>query len=454
MAYPRVSPARRAAHAALLRAASSRSHLDLTLAAVPELRDLDSRDAGLALELAAGTLKRRGTLDAVLERCSAHPLKKVSPTALAALRMGAYQLLYLDRIPAHAAVDESVALIGKEGSGTRGFVNAVLRRVSAEGRGILGELTAGDDLRSVALRHSYPLWLARQWTEEYGPQAAAELMEAGNDAPERCLRVNPLVGTREGAIERLAEDKVTATPVEGFPEALVVDGPPVERTAAFRDGLVTPQSRGSQLAGRVAAESVGPGAAVADLCAAPGLKTAQLAAAPPARLLAVEEDQQRAAELRTFLERLRVTGAEVIAGDALKLSAREDGAFDAVLLDAPCTGLGTLSSRADLRWRRHRADVDRLANLQRRLLRRAAALVRPGGALTYSVCTLTRAETLDVIDDLLESGGWTLDDLGAQFPSLAHLERVGTLLTWPPRDRTSGFFIARLRRDVRVAWSS
>jgi 16S rRNA (cytosine967-C5)-methyltransferase len=448
MAHSEVSPSRRAAHAALLRAAASRSHLDLTPAAVPELRDLDSRDAGLAMELAAGTLKRRGTLDAVLERCSTHPLKKVSPAALAALRMSAYQLLYLDRVPAHAAVGESVALVGKEGAGTRGFVNAVLRRVSAEGRDILTELTTGDDLRSVALRHSYPLWLARQWTEEFGPQAAAELMEAGNAAPERCLRVNRLVGTLEEAVERLANDEVKGTPVEGFPEALVMEGPPVERMAAFRDGLITPQSRGSQLAGRVAAESVGPGAAVADLCAAPGLKTAQLAAALPARLLAVEEDEQRAAELRTFLERLRVTGAEVVVGDALELSIQEDGAFDAVLLDAPCTGLGTLSSRADLRWRRHRADVDRLANLQKRLLHRAAALVRPGGALIYSVCTLTRAETLDVIDDLLESGGWTLDDLGAQFPRFVHPERGGTLLTLPPRDRTSGFFIARLRRDA------
>jgi 16S rRNA (cytosine967-C5)-methyltransferase len=448
MADPAVSPARRAAHAALLRAAASHSHLDLNPAAVPELRELDSRDAALAMELAAGTLKRRGTLDAVLERCSAHPLKKVSTAAVAALRMGAYQLLYLDRVPAHAAVGESVALVDREGAGTRGFVNAVLRRVSADGRDILTELTSSVDLKSVALRHSYPLWLARLWTDEFGAQAAAELMEAGNCAPERCLRANLLAGTRDSAVERLAGDGVAATPVDGFSEALVITGPPMERTAAFREGLVTPQSRGSQLAGRVAAEAVRPGAAVADLCAAPGLKTAQLAAASPARLLAVEKDERRATEMRLTLTRLRVSGAETIAGDALDLSATEDGAFDAVLLDAPCTGLGTLSSRADLRWRRYRADVDRLADLQRRLLRRAAALLRPGGALTYSVCTLTRAETLAVIDDLLSSGGWTLDDLGAQFPKFVHPERGGTLLTWPPRDHTTGFFIARLRRDA------
>lgn len=448
MAHPSVSPARRAAHAALLRAASSRSHLDLTLAAVPELRDLDSRDAALAMELAAGTLKRAGTLDAVLERCSAHPLKKVSTGALAALRMGAYQLLYLDRVPAHAAVGESVALVAREGTGTRGFVNAVLRRVSADGRDILAELTAGDDLKSVALRHSYPLWLARMWTNEFGDQAAAELMEAGNCAPERCLRVNLLAGTRDTAIELLAGDGVAATPVEDSPEALLIEGPPMERTAAFREGLVTPQSRGSQLAGRVAAEAAGPNAAVADLCAAPGLKTAQLAATSPSRLLAVEEDERRAAEMRLTLARLRVSAAEVIVGDALELPVEEDGTFDAVLLDAPCTGLGTLSSRADLRWRRHRADVERLAGLQRRLLRRAAALVRPGGALTYSVCTLTRSETLEVIDDLLSFGGWALDDLGAQFPKFAHPERSGTLLTWPPRDHTTGFFVARLRRHA------
>jgi 16S rRNA (cytosine967-C5)-methyltransferase len=448
MAHPSVSPARRAAHAALLRAASSRSHLDLTSAAVPELRDLDSRDAALAMELAAGTLKRGGTLDAVLERCSTHPLRKVSTGALAALRMGTYQLLYLDRVPAHAAVGESVALVAREGTGTRGFVNAVLRRVSAQGREILSELTAGDDLKSVALRHSYPLWLARMWTDEFGDQAAAELMEAGNCAPERCLRVNLLAGTREAAVARLAGDGVAAAPVQDFPEALTIEGPPMERTAAFREGLVTPQSRGSQLAGRVAAEAAGPNAAVADFCAAPGLKTAQLAAISPSRLLAVEVDERRAAEMRLTLTRLQVRSAEVIVGDALELPVEEDGTFDAVLVDAPCTGLGTLSSRADLRWRRHRADVERLAGVQRRLLRRAAALVRPGGALTYSVCTLTRAETLDVIDDVLLSGGWALDDLGTRFPKFVHPERGGTLLTWPPRDHTTGFFIARLRRQA------
>jgi 16S rRNA (cytosine967-C5)-methyltransferase len=447
MAHAKVSPARRAAYAALLRAASSRTHLDLTLSAVPELQRLDSRDAGLALELAAGTLKRRGTLDAVLQKHSAHPLGKVSPGAVAALRLGAYQLLYLDRVPAHAAVDESVALIAQEGAGTRGYVNAVLRRVSADGRSVLAELTAGDDPGAMALRHSYPLWLTQLFVKEFGALAGG-LMEAGNVAPERCLRINPLGGGREVAVARLAAGGVKATPVEGFVEAALIEGSPVERTAAFRDGLVTPQSRGSQLAGRVAAESVKAGAAVADLCAAPGMKTAQLAAARPARLLAVEQDERRAADLRATLLRLHVEGAEVMVGDALELPVEHDGAFDTVLLDAPCTGFGTLAARADLRWRRQPSDVGRLADLQLRLLRRAAALVRPGGALTYSVCTLTHAETLGVVDDLLADGSWALDDLGTQFPQFVHPERGGTLLTWPPRDRTSGFFVARLRREA------
>jgi 16S rRNA (cytosine967-C5)-methyltransferase len=210
--------------------------------------------------------------------------------------------------------------------------------------------------------------------------------------------------------------------------------------------LVTPQSRGSQLAGSVAAEAVRPGAAVADLCAAPGLKTAQLALARPGRLLAVEKDPQRAADLRRTLRRLGVVGYELIIGDALELPAELDGRFEVVLLDAPCTGLGTLAARADLRWRRRARDVPRLAALQRRLLDRAAALLRPGGALVYSVCTITRAETLGVVDGLLLRGGWILDDLGARYPAFAHPERGGMLLTWPPRHGTSGFFIARLRR--------
>jgi 16S rRNA (cytosine967-C5)-methyltransferase len=168
-----------------------------------------------------------------------------------------------------------------------------------------------------------------------------------------------------------------------------------------------------------------------------------------AHMTAVEVDEARAADLQTNLTRLGADAVEVVRADALELPESWDGTFDAVLLDAPCTGLGTLGSRADLRWRRHPQDVARLAKLQARLLARAAALVKPGGALTYAVCTVTRAETLGVVEPLLAGGGWAADDLGAVWPGMAHPEAGGFLLLLPPEAGSTGFFVARLRRRAR-----
>jgi 16S rRNA (cytosine967-C5)-methyltransferase len=210
---------------------------------------------------------------------------------------------------------------------------------------------------------------------------------------------------------------------------------------------VTPQSQGSQVAGVVAAAGAGPGARVLDLCAAPGTKTAQLfAAAPEALITAIDADELRLGVMRQNLDRLGAHGVEIVQGDVLDLPAAFDGSFDAVLLDAPCSGLGTLASRADLRWRRREADIARLAQLQRRLIRRAARCVRPGGVLTYAVCTLPQAETLGVVETLLAEGGWRVDDLGDAWPGMAHPSAGGYLLVLPPAHGASAFFVARIRR--------
>lgn len=258
--------------------------------------------------------------------------------------------------------------------------------------------------------------------------------------------MNPLRGSVEAAAERLGPAFTTAE-VEGLPEGLLYEGPSLERSAAFADGFVTPQSRGSQVAGAVAASCARADARVLDLCAAPGTKTAQLAGLlPHAKLAALDVDERRVDAMRRNLDRLRVRHVEVLHRDLLELPTSYDGAWDVVLLDAPCTGLGTLASRPDLRWRRRRDDVERLAALQRRLLLRAARCVSPGGALVYSVCTLPRAETLDVVAELLDRD-WVADDLGALWPGLAHPADARHLLVVPPAYGTTGFFVARLRRS-------
>jgi 16S rRNA (cytosine967-C5)-methyltransferase len=298
------------------------------------------------------------------------------------------------------------------------------------------------------VRLSYPPWLVRLVRADLGDDAALRLLEAGNAAPERCLRANRLRGGLPAAEEALAAEGIGVRGIGGLPDALLFDGPPLEPSRSFREGLVTPQSRGSQIAGIVAAGGVsGPGAAFLDLCAAPGAKTSQLAALlSEAEITAVEVDEARADELRANLARLGAGGVAIVRADVLEGRAEWAGAFDAVLLDAPCSGLGTLASRPDLRWRRRAPDVARLAESQKRLLTRAAAAVKPGGALTYAVCTVTRAETLGVVEPLLAAGGWTADDLGAAWPHLGHPASGGFLLALPPDGGSTGFFVARLRR--------
>ncbi len=443
-----VAPARAAALAVLLRLRAEGDRADDSLAALPELDALGERDRALANELVVGTVKRRASLDAVLAAFAKAPLSRTDGRVLEALRLAAFQLLFLDRVPAYAVVDDAVAQVKKQGARTQGFVNAVLRQVAREGRARFAALSEGDATRAWTIRYSCPEWLVRLLRSELGDEAAARFLAAAAEPPERCLRVNALRGGGAAARQALAAAGYTTRGVPGLPEALLYDGPPLERSAPFREGLVTPQSQGSQVAGLVAAASVPSGAALLDLCAAPGTKTAQLAAAlPHARLTAVDVDEVRLGRMRANLARLGATGADVRSADALDLPGSFTGAFDAVLLDAPCSGFGTLASRADLRWRRREADVARLAQLQRRLIRRAAVCVRPGGRLTYAVCTLPRAETVEVVDALLAEGGWALEDLGAAWPELRHPEAGGCLLVLPPAHGASGFFVARLRRE-------
>jgi 16S rRNA (cytosine967-C5)-methyltransferase len=352
---------------------------------------LDERDRAFAMQLAYGTVQRVRPLDFAIDTLGRRPVRKLDPPVRAALRLGAYQLGYMGSVPPHAAANESVELVRSAGfERAVSFTNAVMRRLGEGIGALLAKLDDGTP-QAAALKHSYPDWVAEAWWEEWGAETAIALMEAQNEPPERVLR--------EPTGELLAP---------------------------------WPQSRGSQLAG--AAVGAHAGERILDLCAAPGGKATQLAATG-ADVVAVEKHAGRARELE---ENAAGLGArlQVVNADALKLPD-DLGGFDRVLVDAPCSGLGVLNSRPDLRWR-----ANPLRGLQLDLLRVAAERVRPGGSITYSVCTIHRPENEDVADAL----GLPSDDLGAEFPEFAHPRRPGFLLTLPHVHGTSGFFVARLRR--------
>ena len=421
-----VSPARSCAFAVLRRVFEHGAYADRALAA--EAAELSERDRALAMRMSFGAVQRRATLDAVLEALTARSLGRLHPIVLAALRLGLFQLLFMDGIAEHAAVNESVELAKPAGVRSAGFTNAVLRRAAREGR----ELLSGFDDSTpagAAVLHSVPLWLAEQWWEELGAPQARALLAYVNEPAESALRVNTLRASAEAVAAALP---VSSRRSPELPEALVLGGPfDLHGSELWRQGAVMGQSRGSM---RVAAElAPSPGQRLLDLCAAPGAKSTHLAALIEDRgeIVAVERHPGRTRALERTCARMGAGSIRVQLGDALV--ARRDGPFEGVLLDPPCSGLGTLQSRPDLRWRASPESIVELAGLQRRMLEAAATATAPGATLVYSVCTVSSRETTAVVESFLVDHG--------DF----ELERSLQLL--PHRDRTDGFFVARLKRS-------
>jgi 16S rRNA (cytosine967-C5)-methyltransferase len=398
-----VSPARRAAFDTVLRVFEQDAYADRAFRTAAA--GLDTRDRALAQRLAYGTIQRVRTLDFVVEELGRRPVRKLDAPVRAALRLGSYELGFLDT-PQHAAVNEAVELVrAARLERAVAFTNAVLRRVAGGVEALLAGLPDG------ALKESYPDWIEEIWIRDFGCDEALELMRAQNEPME--------------TVVRLVYGEIDGEPTD-VPGAFRVDR--VDE-AAVGDGRIWPQSRGSQ----VAALAVGArdGDRVLDLCAAPGGKATQLAGA----VTAVEINPGRARELEANVRRLGVTNVSVLRADALELPTDLRG-YDRVLVDAPCSGLGVLASRPDLRWR-----AQPLAELQHRLLRVAAERARPGAAVVYSVCTLNADENEAIVD----ASGLEVEGLADEWPQFVHPRRPEFLLTTPHRHGTSGFFIARLR---------
>jgi 16S rRNA (cytosine967-C5)-methyltransferase len=422
-----VSPARACAFAVVRRVFEQGAYADRALHG--EAADLDARDRAFATALSFGTVQRRATLDHVTAAFSTRPPERLDPPILAAIRLGLLQLLFMGGVPEHAAVNESVELAKRSSRGGAGLVNAVLRRAARDGRSVLADLDETDPAQAAVL-HSVPDWLARLWWDELGGDEALALLRAVNEPAESALRVNTLVASREEVLAELPAG--AAHPAASLPEAVVLDGPfDAHGSALFERGAIMPQSRGSMLVSRTLEPE--PGDRILDLCAAPGAKTTHLAAlsGDSGEIVAVERHPGRAEALRRTCRRMGATRVRVQVADAA--APREDGPFDRVLVDPPCSGLGTLQSRPDVRWRADPAGIADLAALQARVLRAAAAVIAPGGTLLYSVCTISCAEGADVVESFLR-----------EQPEFRAEQPFRQLL--PHIDGTDGFFIARLRR--------
>ncbi|MBU2697154.1 RsmB/NOP family class I SAM-dependent RNA methyltransferase [Pimelobacter sp. 30-1] len=444
----RVDPARVAALEVLRAVRVEDGYTNLVLPAVLAQHGLSGRDAAFVTELAAGTVRRQATYDAVLAACIDRPLRKVESAVLDALRLGTHQLLAM-RVPAHAAISTTVDLVRAQVShGAGGFANAVLRKVSARDLDAwLADVApdaASDPHGHLAVAESHPRWVVDALAEAVGEDEVAALLAADNVPPRVTLVARPGRATR---------DELPGAPTPYSPFGVTLDGGDPAGVPAVAQGRAGVQDEGSQLVALAlaAAPVEGRDERWLDLCAGPGGKAALLAALAAERgaaLTGVELHHHRA----RLVARAAAAGpglAGVVQADATR-APFADASADRILLDAPCTGLGALRRRPEARWRRTPDDLVALVALQRAVLAEAVRVLRPGGALLYATCSPVLAETAEVVSAALAgTPGLRLDDVAAHLPAVpdAAGPLPGTVQLWPHRHGTDAMFLALLRRE-------
>ncbi len=409
---------------------------------------LDSRDQALAARLVYGTLAWQGYLDHLLAAFSKKAIGKLDVPIRCLLRMALLQMCKLDRIPTFAAVDTAVNLSKQHrGGSASGFVNAVLRRAARDWSSV--PLPNDGTAANLAVRLSHPLWLVERWLTTYGADDTEALLAANNEAAPTTLRVNRRRAERDTVLERLREAGVEAEACRFSPLGVILQsGARIETLPGFAEGWFSVQGEASQLVSLLAAPQ--PNTRVLDACAAPGGKTTHLAELmdDQGEVTALDIHGSGVTNIRAAATRLGLSIVKASRADAAAWPAPAEP-FDTVLVDAPCSGLGTLRQHPEIRWRRSAADIDALAQTQRAILTHMAPLVRRDGALIYSTCTLTREENEEQITTFLAAhGNFVVDDARPLLPAPAQelCDTVGFVHMLPHRHSLDGFFAVRLKR--------
>jgi len=429
------------------------AYADAVLGGQLDRTDLSAADRALATRLVYGTLSWQGRLDWHLGQVCTTPPASLDPWLRIILRLGLFQILFLDRIPAHAAVATSVDLARpfKRGAAT-GLVNATLRRAASDPDALTLPDPASDPLEARAVRWSHPRWLVELWADQFDAPDLDALLEANQSPAPTVLRVNTLRSDRDSLLAALnASGSIRARATHYSPAGIVLEGG--FHGAGIPPGSCTPQSEASQLVGYLCGGS--PGDRVLDACAAPGGKATHLATLMRNRgtIDALDVNARGIARMR---ERANALGVDIITThrmDARRIGAEgpryHAGMFDRILVDAPCTGLGTLRGHPELRWRAHADDLRTRATLQTEILRSVAPLCAPGGVLVYATCTITRFENEDVVARFrAEHPEFLVDDPRNGLPESMQslIDDSGVLRTRPDLHGLDGFFAARLRR--------
>ena len=413
---------------------------------------MPAADRALATELVYGTLRWRGRLDYLIAKALDRDISKLEPLVTSALRVGAYQLFFSDRIPANAAVDEAVRCVRAMGlERATGLVNAVLRRLAREGDAIELPKLETDPLDHLVHAGSLPLWLAERWLGEFGAEEAAALAATMNEPAPVTIRVNRTKTTREVLLPELIERFPDAKPCRYAPDGIILGRKgDAGQDATFLSGQISVQDEASQLVVHLLDPQ--PGERILDTCSAPGTKSAAIAERlnGEGHVLALDRHPRRLRLVGRSVRRLEIGGVATLERDATKSlgDLTADGPFDRILVDAPCSGLGSLRRNPDARWRIRPEDLESLSKIQRAILESAADVLRPGGSLVYSTCTITPEENESVIQGFMATrAGWQIAPKSSAPAVMKELiDEDGTLRLLPHRHDMDGFFAVRLIR--------
>jgi 16S rRNA (cytosine967-C5)-methyltransferase len=440
-------------HAAdiLAKVEAQSAYTDILLDRTLRSAALSQPDGALLTELCYGTLRWRGRIDIRLAPLMSQPLNRAHPFIRNLLRITVYQTDFLDRIPDYAAVNVAVELAkARRGVAAARFVNAILRRhLREKGDGAAPPELSAATLEGFSNYWSHPEWVVRHWRDYLGSSELAGLLQANNRPAPLVLRANLLKTNRHDLAEFLCRRGISVEAGRWSPQAIVLPfGYAVEQLPGFRDGLFQVQGEASQLIAYLLAPQ--PGERILDACAAPGGKTTHIAelAGDCGEIIASDIARSGLLKIEENFQRLGLRSIRTLTADATVAADRSEQPYDRILVDAPCSGFGTLRSHPEIKWQRREADVQRLSRLQRRILMGAIARLKPGGVLVYSTCTLIADENERVVQQLLKDyDTLVLEDAADYLPAAARaMVRDGYFSAWPHRHGTDGFFAARLRK--------
>ncbi|SMB93408.1 NusB antitermination factor [Desulfonispora thiosulfatigenes DSM 11270] len=410
----------------------------------------DQRDKGLVTDLVYGTIKYKGRLDYIINQFAKPKVNKMAPMIRNIIRMGLYQIIFLDKVPISAAINESVNLGKRYGhKGTVGFINGVLRNIARNLENIKYPNKNSQPIEYLASFYSFPNWMIKGWVKDFGIDNTETLCEYFNNPSPLWIRTNSLKTNREELQERLQNENIETVKSEKVPEGLrLINNTGMTKLNTFKEGLFTVQDESSMIVSHV----LNPKNKdfIIDTCSAPGGKTGHMAQlmGNEGKILALDIHEHRLELIKENCTRLGITNVDTKLVDAREISAHIHELVDGILVDAPCSGLGVLGRRPDARWKKEEKDIKELSNLQFEILQSASKLVKSKGTLIYSTCTIDSRENKEVVQRFLEySPDFYLDDsLNEYLPYNTEEGKEGYIQFLPFAHKMDGFFIARLKR--------